>query len=118
MKVIIQDNLFKVKLCTTPQSISDGMSNKNFDNTFNGMLFIFPNVGKQNFWMYDCLVPLDIIMIEGNTISKIHHNCPPCDEMDLCDRYSGICDRVLEVSGGTCEKLGISDGDLVSFSLY
>ena len=58
MKVIIDNNIFKVKLCTTPKSIQEGMMGKNFDETFNGMLFFLPK-GEQSFWMYNCIVPLE-----------------------------------------------------------
>jgi uncharacterized membrane protein (UPF0127 family) len=115
MKVIIDDNIFKVKLCTTNKSISEGMMGKNFNQTFNGMLFMMPEITEQSFWMKNCIIPLDIIMINDGLIDKIHHNCKPCD--DDCISYKGFGGEVLEVSGGTCEKLGIKKGDHVSFKL-
>ena len=117
MKVIINNNIFKVKLCTTQKSIQEGMMGKNFDNTFNGMLFFLPP-GEQSFWMYNCIVPLDIIMINGNEITDIHHNCQPCENMGECDSYKGFGDSVLEIPGGYCENNGIKKGDRVSFSMY
>jgi uncharacterized membrane protein (UPF0127 family) len=117
MKVIIDNNIFKVKLCTTPDSIQKGMMGKNFDETFSGMLFFLPP-GPQSFWMYDCIIPLDIIMINGNEITDIHHNCPPCDNMGDCKSYKGYGDAVLELAGGYCRKNGIKKGDKISFSLY
>jgi uncharacterized membrane protein (UPF0127 family) len=118
MKVIIQDNIFKVKLCTTPKSIIDGMSKKMFDDSFNGMLFLFPEIKNQKFWMYNCIIPLDIIMIKDDVISKIHHNCIPCENEYECESYSGKGNKVLEVLGGTCKTLGISEGDIVKFSMF
>lgn len=117
MKVIIGDNLFKVKLCTTPSSISEGMMKKRFDENFNGMLFMMPESTEQSFWMYNCLIPLDIIMIDNGTISEVHSNCSPCTQKSNCKSYTGYGREVLEVAGGTCEKLGIKKGDQVSFSL-
>jgi uncharacterized membrane protein (UPF0127 family) len=117
MKVIIDNNIFKVKLCTTPKSIQEGMMGKNFDETFNGMLFFLPK-GEQSFWMYNCIVPLDIIMIDGNEITDIHHNCQPCDNMGECESYRGFGDCVLEIPGGYCKENGIKKGDTVSFSMF
>ena len=117
MNVTIGDNTFKVKLCTTKSSISNGMMGRTFNDTFNGMFFMMPERGEQSFWMYDCLIPLDIIMIDNGTISEIHNNCQPCDNKESCESYKGYGSEVLEVSGGTCEKLGIKKGDYVSFSL-
>jgi uncharacterized membrane protein (UPF0127 family) len=118
MKVIIQDNIFKVKLCTTPKSIIDGMSKKMFDDSFNGMLFLFPEIKNQKFWMYNCIIPLDIIMINDNVITKIHHNCPPCIDENECLSYCGEGDKVLEVLGGTCKSLNIKKGDIVTLQSY
>ena len=117
MKVIIDDNIFKVKLCATPSSISEGMMKKRFDENFNGMLFMMPESTEQSFWMYNCLIPLDIIMIDNGTISEVHNNCTPCTQKNNCKSYTGYGSEVLEVAGGTCEKLGIKKGDQVSFSL-
>lgn len=117
MKVIIDDNIFKVKLCASPTSISEGMMKKRFDENFNGMFFLMPESTEQSFWMYNCIIPLDIIMIDNGVINEIHHNCLPCNQKDNCKSYKGIGSEVLEVSGGTCKKLGIKKGDRVSFSL-
>jgi uncharacterized protein len=117
MKVIIRDNIFKVKLCTTQDSVSKGMMGKRFDKDFNGMLFMMPSSGKQSFWTYNCVIPLDIIMINNGVIDTINHSCPPCEMKENCESYTGIGNEVLELHGGTCKKLGIKKGDRVSFSL-
>lgn len=117
MKVIIDDNIFKVKLCASPSSISKGMMNKKFDENFNGMLFMMPESTEQSFWMYNCITPLDIIMIDNGSISEVHNNCQPCGNKEHCESYRGYGSEVLEVEGGTCERLGIKKGDRVSFSL-
>jgi len=116
MNLSINDNNFKVKLALTPNQIQNGMMGKNFNEEYNGLYFIMPYKGEQSFWMRDCLVPMDIIMIDGNVITTIHENCEPCDELD-CESYKGYGDKVLEIAGGTCERLGIKKGDIVSFSL-
>lgn len=118
MNVTIGDNIFKVKLCTTKKSISNGMMGKNFNESFNGMLFIMPEKEEQSFWMKDCIIPLDIIMIDGNTITEIHHNCQPCSDEINCKSYKGYGDVVLEVDGGTCKNKDIKKGELVSFNLF
>lgn len=116
MNVTIGDNVFKVKLCTTQKSISEGMMGKNFNETFNGMLFMMPETTEQSFWMKNCIIPLDIIMINNGLINEIHHDCKPCDYD--CISYKGFGSEVLEIAGGTCEKLDIKKGDQVSFNLF
>ena len=116
MRIHINDNTFKCKVCNTPDSITSGMMNQTFNHNFNGMIFMMPEKTEQEFWMYNCLIPLDIIMIDGDTITKINHNCQPCDD-EPCKRYCGEGGYILEVKGGTCKKLGIKKGDIVKFPL-
>lgn len=118
MNVIVNDNIIKVKLCTTFDSIKEGMMGKNFNESFNGMLFLMPETTEQSFWMYNCIIPLDIIMINENKITNINHNCQPCNNMDECKSYKGYGNLVLEVPGNYCKENDIKKGDLVSFSMF
>jgi uncharacterized membrane protein (UPF0127 family) len=117
MKLIINDNIIKCKVCNTPETIKNGMMGKTFDS-FDGMFFMLPNKTNQNFWMYNCLVPSDIIIIDDNHITKIHHNCQPCENEYDCTYYSGFGNRVLELPGGTCNNLGIKENDSIKMSLH
>ena len=89
------------------------MMGKTFDDSFNALLFLMGG-DKQCFWMKNCIIPLDIIIIKNNVIVNIHHDCPPCKEYD-CPNYCGNGNIVLELEGGTCEKLGIEPGDFVNY---
>lgn len=113
MRVKINQNIFKVKTLTDKKSQSIGMKGKTFDETFNGLLFLMDG-DKQCFWMKDCIIPLDIIIIKNNVIVNIHFDCPPCVE-EPCPSYCGNGNIVLEVEGGTCERLGIEPGDSVKY---
>lgn len=112
MRVTINNNKFKVKIQNTSREIERGMMHKTFDNSFNGMLFVL-NSKEHSFWMKNCIIPLDIIFINGDKITKIHHNCPPCEDED-CKHYHGKGNYALELKGETCKKLGIKTGDTVS----
>jgi uncharacterized membrane protein (UPF0127 family) len=111
MKVIINNIIFNVKACFTPQQQMEGMQGKRFDDTFNGMLF-FMNTPYQSFWMKGCVIPLDIIIIDDNVITTIHRDCQPC-RTSYCKSYQGVGNLVLELEGGSCENLGITEGDSV-----
>ena len=111
MELIINKNKFKVKTVISSKDTSQGMMNKRFDDTFNGMLFIMSE-GQHCFWMKNCIIPLDIIFIEDNVITKIHHNCPPCLSEE-CKNYCGTGETILELRGKTCRKLDIREGDEV-----
>lgn len=111
MRLSINGNKFKVKIAKTPKETQRGMMGRDFDETFNGMLFLMDE-GQHCFWMKNCITPLDIIFIEGNVITKIHHNCPPCVSEE-CRNYCGVGETILEVRGKTCKKLDIREGDLI-----
>ena len=118
MNIFINDNQFRCKVCVTPQSVQEGMKHKTFNMNFNGMFFIMPSNGKQSFWMYECVDMLDIIFIDNDTITKVHHKCLPCDDEYACEQYGGLGNKVLEVAGGTCQKLDIKKGDKIKMSMY
>lgn len=115
MKIKINDNYFDVKVLHDKREQREGMMNKTFNEDFSGMLFLMGG-DKQCFWMKDCIIPLDILMIRNNVIVNIHHNCPPCLEDD-CPSYCGNGNIVLELEGMTCEILNIEPGDVIEYVL-
>lgn len=114
MKVMINDNIFKIKLCVSEKEKETGMMKKKFNESYNGMLFI-QNSGRHCFWMKNCIINLDIIFIKDNVITKIHHDCPPLLDDEEHVNYCGNGDMVLEIDGGSCKKLDIKEGDMLSF---
>lgn len=116
MNIKINEHIFKTKVLTEYNDIMLGMMGKKFTKKFDALLFVM-NTPKQSFWMKNCIVPLDIIFIKDNKITKIHHNCPPCkSKKDECKSYKGIGNFVLEIPGGTCEKLKINKGNIILFN--
>ena len=113
MKVKINQNIFNIKTLIDKKSQSIGMMGKTFDSTFDGLLFLMGGK-KQCFWMKNCIIPLDIIIIKNNVIVNIHHNCPPCNE-EPCPSYCGRGNIVLEIAGGSSENLNIQAGDTIEY---
>jgi uncharacterized membrane protein (UPF0127 family) len=114
MKVKVNENIFNVKTLIDEHSQRVGMTGKEFDETFDGLLFLMGG-NKQCFWMLDCIINLDIIIIKNNVIVNIHHNCPPCNDEYDCTSYCGNGNIVLELEGGSCEELNIEPGDTVEY---
>jgi len=112
MELLINGNTLPIQLMATPAQKSLGMMGRK--NLNGGMLFIFPDVQEQSFWMKNCLIPLDIIMLVNDEVTKIHDNCHPC-KTKVCQTYTGIGDKVLELNGGDSKKLGIKVGDKLEF---
>ena len=114
MEVIINNNLFNVKLAITDKDIQDGMMGKKFNDEFDGMLFLMDE-GQHSFWMKNCITSLDILFISDGSVIKIYSDCPPCREQDdsKCPRYDGVGDMILEINGGDCIKYDITEGDSI-----
>jgi len=113
MIVKIKNKEFKSKVLLDKKSQMKGMMGKVFDDDFQGLLFLMGGK-EQCFWMKNCIIDLDIIIIKDNIITKIHHDCPPCEEDD-CMSYCGPGNVVFEVQGGTCWDLDINEGDRVDY---
>ena len=118
MKVTIGNTNINVKLCVTKDSITKGMQGQRFNDEFQGMYFLMPTKGEQSFWMYHCVIPLDIIFINNDEVDTIHENCPICTDELECESYTGYGDKVLELPAGMSKQLDIKKGDIVSFSLF
>jgi len=53
-------------------------------------------------------------MLVDNKVTTIHKNCIPC--MNDCEHYRGLGNMVLELKGGMCNKLNITEGDELNIS--
>lgn len=101
-----------VELATTPDARQLGLMYRDHLETGTGMLFIFPHVAPQSFWMHNTKIPLDIVFLdEAGKIVSLYANATPFSDDSLPSaapvRY------VLEVPGGFCAANGIRQGDTV-----
>lgn len=109
---------FKTKVLKTPNETRLGMMGKRFNGAFDALLFVMTR-SESNFWMKNCIVPLDVVFIDKGIITKIHHNCPPCTATttaEKCVTYPGVGNLVMELPGGECKRLRIRAGTRVSFT--
>ena len=110
----IDDIIIPLEVADTPEKQVMGMAGR--DEMKGGMVFPYNQVSQKDFHMEGCKIPLDIIFIKGEKITKIHHNCPPCKQTP-CPKYSGMADNVLELPGGYCKKHNIKVGNEVNLNL-
>ena len=103
---------FAVELATTPAQRELGLMYRQALPADAGMLFIYPDEESVAFWMKNTLIPLDMLFIGADGhIRRIAERAVPLSETPIPSVDPVMA--VLEVNGGTVERLGIKQGDLV-----
>ena len=103
---------FSVELATTSDQMALGLMFRQSMPADAGMLFIYPSEQHVEFWMKNTLIPLDMLFIGADGhIRHIAQRTIPLDETPIpsVDEVKSV----LEVNGGTVERLGIKTGDMV-----
>lgn len=78
-----------------------------------GMLFLLPNPHSMQMWMKNTLIPLDMVFIlPDHTIAMIAHNAVP-ESLEIIECPEPVS-AVLELAGGTAERLSLKKGDRVT----
>ncbi len=109
----LNDNLFDVELAISVDERSKGLMNREKLADNQGMLFIFPKPRIVSFWMYQTLIPLDILFFDSNgQLLELFENIPPC-KASPCKTYTNKipAEFVLELPAGTAEKINVSLGN-------
>lgn len=108
-----------IEIANSNESREKGLSGRTTLSENNGMLFVFDQKPIMvNFWMKDMYMPIDIIWIKDNKISKIDSNVPyyppdtPVEQLKVYNPPSPI-DYVLEVNSGFSNKYDFKVGDSV-----
>lgn len=108
---------FTVELATTDPQRVQGLMFRPTLAPDHGMLFLYSRARVINMWMKNTYIPLDMLFLnsEGRIVA-LHERAVP---ESLQTISSGIRVRaVIEVPGGTVQRLGIRIGDQVKSSFF
>jgi len=116
------DNVVKLEVASTPAEIEFGLMKRTSLPDDHGMVFLFHPAHPVQFWMYNCLMSLDMLFVKNGKIVKICENVPPClsKNPDDCPKYpSDVIEvsEVIEVQAGYAKKHHVKEGDKVTFEL-
>ncbi|MGH7092907.1 MAG: DUF192 domain-containing protein [Stellaceae bacterium] len=108
---------FTIELATTPAQQAQGLMFRRSLAPDSGMLFDFGAPTPVSFWMKNTLIPLDMLFVaQDGRILGIHARAVP----ELTDPIPapGPVRAVIELNGGTADRLGIKPGDRVIYPIF
>jgi uncharacterized protein len=108
---------FTVELAQTPEQLQQGLMFRPSLAPDAGMLFDFKAPTVATMWMRNTLIPLDMLFVDAvGTIVAIRARAIPGSDTIIS---AGVPVRaVLELNGGTAERLGIDPGDRVLYPIF
>jgi uncharacterized membrane protein (UPF0127 family) len=115
--VKIGDDHIKAEIAQSDQDKEQGLAGRSCIGANQGMLFVFKEPGKYDFWMKDMKFPIDIIWLnENKQVVKVAPNVSPATypktfSSDIPSMY------VLELHADTAQQLNITDGVQLQFNL-
>ncbi len=108
---------FQVEVMRTPDQRARGLMHRNYLPADRGMLFDFQRSEPVAMWMENTFIPLDMLFIRADgTVARIAERTEPLSRRTIPSGEAVL--SVLEINGGTAEKLGIKAGDKVEHALF
>jgi uncharacterized membrane protein (UPF0127 family) len=103
---------FNVELALSPEQMAQGLMYRKQMAADAGMLFIYPAPTPTAFWMKNTYIPLDMLFIaaDGHILNIAERTIP---QTETPVPSAGPIKAVLELNGGTSQRLGIKPGDRV-----
>jgi uncharacterized membrane protein (UPF0127 family) len=108
---------FKVELAKTPEQMTQGLMFRTSLAPDAGMLFDYRQPTAATMWMRNTLIPLDMLFVDARgRIVNIHERAVP--QSDDVIAAAEPVRAVIELNGGTAERLGIEPGDRVVHPIF
>jgi uncharacterized membrane protein (UPF0127 family) len=107
-----REHVFQVEIADTPDERARGLMHRQELADDHGMLFVYPRSERIAMWMRNTPIPLDMLFIDRTgRVTQVHERAVPFSEATIASRRR--VKYVLEVPGGTAERLGLEPGDQV-----
>jgi uncharacterized membrane protein (UPF0127 family) len=111
--------LIHAEVASTQAQVQKGLMFRTSLAPDRGMLFLFSKEDSLQFWMFQTLIPLDIIWIDSDKkIVEISADTPPCKtEASQCPQYGGHEPAlfVLELPAGSVARYHLQTGQTIRF---
>ena len=116
--VELKGQRFDIEIVSDDASRARGLMFRDSMAADHGMLFTFDDTQPRVFWMKNTRIPLDILYFDNNyKLVSVQQRVPPC-RSDPCAQYpsAGPAQYVLELNGGTADRLGVKPGDQLTLT--
>jgi uncharacterized membrane protein (UPF0127 family) len=108
---------FEIEVAATSDTQARGLMYRRKLAPDAGVLFVYPATGPLSMWMKNTYLPLDMLFIDAaGHITHIVERTVPLSTRII--RSNGPARAVLEVNGGTVDRLGIAKGDRVVHPVF
>ncbi|RDD63881.1 DUF192 domain-containing protein [Ferruginivarius sediminum] len=108
---------FTVELATTPRQRAQGLMYRRDLAADRGMLFVYRRPRDVSMWMKNTFIPLDMLFIdEDGRVVRIAERTVPESLQTISSGKPVLA--VLELRGGSADRLGLSDGDEVRHRVF
>jgi uncharacterized membrane protein (UPF0127 family) len=108
---------FTVELATTPRQRAQGLMYRRDLAADRGMLFVYRRPKDVSMWMKNTFIPLDMLFIdEGGRVVRIAERTVPESLQTISSGEPVLA--VLELRGGSADRLGLSKGDEVHHRVF
>ncbi len=128
-KVVIGGEKFKLEVAADPAARTKGLMGREKIDDHRGMLFVFRNARKRSFWMKDCLIDMDLIMLDARgRIIRLHtmKREPPRQEDESVFAYERRLKDyssqrpmqfAIELKAGSIDRLKLETGRTIPLDL-
>jgi hypothetical protein len=114
----------RVEVADTPSERAIGLSYRKTIEENKGVLFVFPDVSRREFWMYKCNFDIDLAYIDASGVIKeiVTMEREPLDKkVDSLKRYISNSQNIkftLEMKGGWFKENNIEIGTKINLSHF
>ena len=110
-------HILSVELASTPEQLTQGLMFRRSLAADAGMLFDFGSTRPVSMWMRNTLIPLDMLFLdERGGIVGFRERAVP-NSLEVISSPAPVR-GVLEVNGGTVQRLGLVVGDRVNHPIF